>query len=88
MKKLLLSTFLVYTLIASADEKAVIIKKNTKSKSLVIDKKIKNKNEKKIEAPCDKKEDILKKLEEKRKAQAESGKGFNLQGGDTGCSVK
>ena len=42
------------------------------------------------EAPCDDtKEDILKKLEEKKKAQAKENKGFSLQGGnDTGCSLK
>jgi hypothetical protein len=41
------------------------------------------------EAPCDTKEDILKKLEEKKKASAESGKGFSLQGKtDTGCTIK
>jgi hypothetical protein len=39
-------------------------------------------------APCDSKEDILKKLEEKKKAEAEIGKAFSLQGGNTGCSVK
>ena len=49
--------------------------------------------EKKVEAakavPCDSKEDILKKLEEKKKAESEKGKGFSLQGGnDTGCKVK
>ncbi|MGZ3808062.1 MAG: hypothetical protein ACXVCE_08250 [Bacteriovorax sp.] len=43
----------------------------------------------KAEAPCDSKEDILKKLEEKKKTEAEKGKGFSLQGGNTtGCSVK
>ena len=41
-----------------------------------------------LPAPCDSKEDILKKLEEKKKAEAESGKAFSLQGGSTGCSVK
>jgi hypothetical protein len=42
------------------------------------------------EAPCaDSKEDVLKKLEEKKKAQAQEGKGFSLQGSkDTGCSIK
>ena len=42
------------------------------------------------EAPCDDtKEDILKKLEEKKKEQAKANKGFSLQGGnDTGCSIK
>jgi hypothetical protein len=38
---------------------------------------------KKEEAPCDTKEDILKKLEEEKKKQ----KPFSLQGGNTGCSV-
>jgi hypothetical protein len=41
------------------------------------------------EAPCDTKEDVLKKLEEKKKAAAETGKGFSLQGKtDTGCTIK
>jgi hypothetical protein len=38
--------------------------------------------------PCDTKEDLLKKLEEKKKLEAEKNKGFSLQGGNTGCSVK
>lgn len=44
----------------------------------------------KAEAPCDTKEDLLKKLEEKKKAEAEAAKpkGFSLQGGDTGCTIK
>lgn len=44
----------------------------------------------KVEAPCDTKEDLLKKLEEKKKAEAEAAKpkGFSLQGGDTGCTIK
>ena len=47
------------------------------------------KTEKKVEAPCaDSKEDILKKLEEKKKAQAQAHKGFSLQGNnDTGCKI-
>jgi len=40
------------------------------------------------EAPCDSKEDLLKKLEEKKKEQEEHKKGFSLQGGDTGCTLK
>lgn len=42
------------------------------------------------EAPCaDTKEDVLKKVEEKKKSQALVGKGFSLQGStDTGCSIK
>jgi homoserine kinase len=42
------------------------------------------------EAPCaDTKEDVLKKLEEKKQAQAKANKGFSLQGNtDTGCTIK
>lgn len=64
----------------SATEK---ISKKTKSK--------KNKKETKTvdaKAPCDSKEDILKKLEEKKKLEEAAHKGFSLQGGNTGCSVK
>lgn len=39
-------------------------------------------------APCDSKEDLLKKIAEKEKAKNEKPKGFSLQGGDTGCSIK
>jgi hypothetical protein len=35
------------------------------------------------EAPCDKKEDVLKKIEEEKKKL----KAFSLQGGNSGCSV-
>jgi hypothetical protein len=43
----------------------------------------------KAAAPCDTKEDVLKKLEEQKKAASEDKtKGFSLQGGNTGCSVK
>lgn len=49
---------------------------------------------KKDAAPCDTKEDILKKLEEEKKAReaakalGDKPKGFSLQGGNTGCAVK
>lgn len=45
---------------------------------------------KKADAPCDTKEDILKKLEAEKKAKeaGEKPKAFSLQGGDTGCTVK
>jgi len=45
---------------------------------------------KKDGAPCDTKEDILKKLEAEKKAKeaGEKPKAFSLQGGNTGCSVK
>jgi hypothetical protein len=41
-------------------------------------------------APCDTKEDILKKLEAEKKAKeaGEKPKAFSLQGNNTGCSVK
>lgn len=42
----------------------------------------------KAEVPCDSKEDILKKLEERKKAEAATKKAFSLQGGDTGCTIK
>jgi len=47
-------------------------------------------NTKKDGAPCDTKEDILKKLEAEKKAKeaGEKPKAFSLQGGNTGCSVK
>ena len=47
----------------------------------------KKKAKTKVVAPCDTKEDILKKLKEKEKSEAEKGKGLSLQGGSTGCSV-
>lgn len=45
---------------------------------------------KKDGAPCDSNEDLMKKLEAERKAReaGEKPKGFSLQGGNTGCSVK
>ena len=41
-----------------------------------------------VVAPCDSKEDILKKLEEKKKMEEGKAKSFSLQGGDTGCKLK
>ena len=57
---------------------------------------VKNKTKKKVKVvkaiapvvPCDSKEDILKKLEEKKKAEESKEKAFSLQGGDTGCKLK
>lgn len=48
------------------------------------------KKAKAAEPPCDdKKEDVLKKLEAKKKEQAIVGKGLSLQGAtDTGCTLK
>lgn len=66
----------------------VFAKDKTEIKKIEV--KAKAKSAVKAEAPCDSKEDILKKLEEKKKAEAASAapKGFSLQGGDTGCSIK
>lgn len=38
--------------------------------------------------PCESKEDILKKIEEKKKTEEGKVKAFSLQGGDTGCKLK
>ncbi len=83
MKKLvILSLMLVSVSAFSASTKAVraVV---PESAQIVKDKKI-------AEAPCDDtKEDLLKKLEEKKKAQAKANKGFSLQGStDTGCTIK
>jgi hypothetical protein len=59
----------------------------------VVKKKSKKKHKVKVTAvvpaaiPCDSKEDILKKLEEKNKEGGHP-KAFSLQGGDTGCKAK
>ncbi|NOT78281.1 MAG: hypothetical protein HOP07_04690 [Bacteriovoracaceae bacterium] len=61
------------------------VKKDTKK---VTEKKAVGKEGSK-EADCDKpKDEFLKKIEAQKKAQAEAGKGFSLQGSkDTGCSL-
>jgi hypothetical protein len=64
---------------------------STKATRIIVPESAQINKEKKIaEAPCaDKKEDILKKLEEKKQAQAKVNKGFSLQGNtDTGCTIK
>ena len=79
---LFFSMLLVLSVLAN-DTDASKITKKSKSK--------KGKKETKavvLKAPCDSKEDVLKKLEEKKKLEEEAHKGFSLQGGNTGCSVK
>jgi hypothetical protein len=80
MKILLLVSLIVVSFSACSkeDEKTV-------TKEKVVDGKIVTKS-----APCDSKEDILKKLDEEKKKKTETGapKAFSLQGGNTGCSVK
>jgi len=81
MRYLFLITVIFFSYFACSKENTVKDKKLKKVKAVsVIDSK--------TAAPCDSKEDILKKLEEKKKAEEEKGKGFSLQGGSTGCSVK
>lgn len=82
MKSLILISFTILAMNSFAAEKDKKIQAQPKGKITA---------NAKAEAPCDSKEDILKKLEEKKKAQesAAKPKAFSLQGGgDTGCSVK
>lgn len=81
MRALLLATLLLLSFSACSKE-------DIKKDELVKSDKASKAAETKKDVPCDSKEDILKKLEEKKKAEAGSGKAFSLQGGDTGCSVK
>lgn len=80
MKILITLLLVTFSFIACSKE----ADKKNKTKNIVATKEASVKKD----VPCDSKEDILKKLEEKKKAEAEKGKGFSLQGGDTGCSVK
>lgn len=66
----------------------------TKAKSAILPPSVqahdaKKANAKTAEVPCDTKEDVLKKLEEKKKESALQGKGLSLQGAtDAGCTLK
>ncbi|MBC7537885.1 MAG: hypothetical protein H7281_03635 [Bacteriovorax sp.] len=82
MKYILLITLTIFSFSACSKEKD---KKVSPIKSEEIAKTV----DPKAVVPCDSKEDLLKKFEEKKKAEAEGKpKGFSLQGGNTGCSVK
>ena len=80
MKYLLVIVLVGFSFAACSKEDAKIVPK-TKAKKAKLQKAA-------VVAPCDSKEDLLKKLEEKKKADEAKGKGFSLQGGDTGCSIK
>ena len=85
MKILLLISLIVISFVAcSKEEDATTTKKVEKVET--------EKEVAKTEAaPCDSKEDLIKKmkkLEEEKNAEPEKAKGFSLQGGDTGCKVK
>ncbi|MDD4975597.1 MAG: hypothetical protein PHY93_14670 [Bacteriovorax sp.] len=85
MRYLLMTALMLFSFSACSKEEA----KSVEAKKVEIKTdKVSKTTEAVVPAPCDSKEDILKKLEEKKKAEAESGKGFSLQGGNTGCSVK
>jgi hypothetical protein len=92
MKKIFLIILIMATTkVLFADEVVTLKKKKTKKKTTqttVTDAKAKAgilppEIKKDSVAPCDTKEDLLKKLEEEKKKQ----KPFALQGGNTGCSA-
>jgi hypothetical protein len=85
MKIALLFLFVVSSLAAFAKDKNAD-KNVSKEKIIKIDSKVSSNAKPAI--PCDSKEDLLKKIEEKKKLENEKSKGFSLQGGNTGCSVK
>ncbi len=82
MKFLIIPIVVLFSFTACSKEAA------KKGETTTTTEKVNKATEVKPEVPCDSKEDLLKKLEEKRKAEAEKGKGLSLQGGDTGCSIK
>lgn len=79
---LFFSMLLVLSVLANDTDASKITKKSKSKKGKKETKAVVSK------APCDSKEDVLKKLEEKKKLEEEAHKGFSLQGGNTGCSVK
>lgn len=84
MKNLLLLILIFSSLGVFSKEEKIIRKSKKKNTEM----KITDKHKTKAEIPCDSKDDLLKKLKEKEKENSEKAKGFSLQGGDTGCSVK
>lgn len=78
MKKIIL-----FILVACVSFSSFAKEKNKKKKK----KKVAQETKVVDAKPCDSKEDILKKLEEKKKEDGKP-KAFSLQGGDTGCKVK
>ncbi len=87
MKLIMAASFVIYSLAIFCTEPAVVVKKTKKK---IAQQASVAPAPTQAVAPCDSKEDLLKKLEEKKKAAAasEKPKGFSLQGGDTGCSIK
>ena len=83
--KLISTLILVLSFNLVASEVKKDTKKVTEKKAVVKE----GSKEASKEADCDKpKDEFLKKIEAQKKAQAEAGKGFSLQGSkDTGCSL-
>lgn len=81
MRCLLVMIFMSFSSIACSKEVG-------KEKTKIIATESKDKKGVKAEAPCESKEVLLKRISEKQKAEAQKARGFSLQGGDTGCSVK
>lgn len=78
------SLLLTFNLFAGQKNKKASNKKTeTKAETIQASNSIPTPTNSPSAAPCDSKEDILKKLEEEKKKL----KPFSLQGGNTGCSV-
>jgi hypothetical protein len=82
MKKIILCLMIISVSAMSFSQDQAVIKKKKKKK--VAPQATVTSS---VAKPCDSKEDILKKLEEKKKEEV-APKAFSLQGGDTGCKVK
>jgi predicted CopG family antitoxin len=78
MKKIILCLMIFSVSAMSFSQDQAVVKKKKKKKVAPVTE---------VAKPCDSKEDILKKLEEKKKEEV-APKAFSLQGGDTGCKVK
>jgi hypothetical protein len=80
MKILFFLTFILYTVQTFAEQKD-----KTKTPTVTAKQPAKT-----PEAPCaESAEEVLKKLEEKKKAEAKQGLGLSLQGsGSSGCTIK
>jgi hypothetical protein len=86
MKKILLVSLMLVSIPSFANEAKKVSHKNEVSKNVPPQVQAKEKSE----VPCaTTQEQIMKELEEKKKAQQASGKAPSLQGlGSTGCKVK
>lgn len=90
MKKLVILSLMLVSVSAFSQSTKAVQAVVPESAQVNKAKKVADAKAKTAEAPCaDTKEDVLKKLEEKKQAQAKANKGFSLQGNtDTGCTIK